>query len=491
MGLELLEKIRQSYEGIEVIKQAMVKVIEERKKNPKNTVLYNYKLKMLGLKLQTLSLNVLTIPKTQLDDCDQETKKVEELGLPQLFKQFHDEHKANKAYSKTNGLDKVEADNFNIEYYQKEVEKALKENPSFTEIEMNGRSLDLQPFYTLYHNKKSLQEAKLNDYLIFVRDIESIVRLPSSYKLKHSRDFILFYDKIGNYLVDYHKRIHPLVSVIKTYDNIVEEFETKYKNKELMDYFKDGDEEEENKYCQPCNKSFVNSNTYKNHLQGKKHKKNAQRLAISRLEGEEPEMKPEAQAKTDHTLTNRYMLSRAEYIFIAYKELLDSQFEQTLNLIRQKQTLNADEFEENEAYMPDNEHSFEEEEDAPKTYKQRKLPIGMDGKPIPMWVYKLHGLDREFKCEICGNYSYWGRQAFEKHFTEWRHNYGMKCLKIPNTTHFREITSINDALALHRKLINDSTTHHFNADREAEFEDSEGNVLTKRAYEDLKRENLL
>lgn len=67
-------------------------------------------------------------------------------------------------------------------------------------------------------------------------------------------------------------------------------------------------------------------------------------------------------------------------------------------------------------------------------------------RPIPYWLYNLHGLGIEFKCEICGNYSYWGRRAFERHFSEWRHSYGMKCLRIPNTVHFKDITSINDAL---------------------------------------------
>ena len=71
-------------------------------------------------------------------------------------------------------------------------------------------------------------------------------------------------------------------------------------------------------------------------------------------------------------------------------------------------------------------------------------------RPIPYWLYKLHGLGIEFKCEICGNFSYWGRKAFERHFQEWRHAYGMKCLRIPNTVHFKEITSINDALVRNR-----------------------------------------
>ena len=38
-------------------------------------------------------------------------------------------------------------------------------------------------------------------------------------------------------------------------------------------------------------------------------------------------------------------------------------------------------------------------------YNPLKLPLGWDGKPIPFWLYKLHGLNQEFKCEICGNVS--------------------------------------------------------------------------------------
>ena len=49
---------------------------------------------------------------------------------------------------------------------------------------------------------------------------------------------------------------------------------------------------------------------------------------------------------------------------------------------------------------------------------------------------------QEFKCEICGNFSYWGRRAFERHFREWRHQHGMRCLGIPNTNAFHEVTVI-------------------------------------------------
>lgn len=59
---------------------------------------------------------------------------------------------------------------------------------------------------------------------------------------------------------------------------------------------------------------------------------------------------------------------------------------------------------------------------------------------------------QEFKCEICGNYSYWGRRAFERHFKEWRHQHGMRCLGIPNTKNFNEITSIEVGLCCYFDL---------------------------------------
>lgn len=50
-----------------------------------------------------------------------------------------------------------------------------------------------------------------------------------------------------------------------------------------------------------------------------------------------------------------------------------------------------------------------DDEDDEKIYNPLKLPLGWDGKPIPFWLYKLHGLSKEFKCEICSDYVYQGR----------------------------------------------------------------------------------
>lgn len=37
-------------------------------------------------------------------------------------------------------------------------------------------------------------------------------------------------------------------------------------------------------------------------------------------------------------------------------------------------------------------------------------------QPIPYWLYKLHGLNISYNCEICGNFTYKGPKAFQRHF---------------------------------------------------------------------------
>ena len=69
--------------------------------------------------------------------------------------------------------------------------------------------------------------------------------------------------------------------------------------------------------------------------------------------------------------------------------------------------------------MGDDEPESDEEDldDTEKPiYNPKKVPLDWTGKPIPYWLYKLHGLNVEYKCEICGNFSYWGPRAFERHF---------------------------------------------------------------------------
>jgi len=129
-------------------------------------------------------------------------------------------------------------------------------------------------------------------------------------------------------------------------------------------------------------------------------------------------------------------------------------------------------------------------EDNDYIYNPLKLPAGPDGKPIPYWLYKLHGLNRKIECEICGNFVYEGRRAFEKHFEEARHRQGMQALGIPNSRTFFEITSINDAMNLWNS-VKSSKNEQDCGDNVQEVEDEDGNVYSKETYELLKKQGIL
>ena len=63
----------------------------------------------------------------------------------------------------------------------------------------------------------------------------------------------------------------------------------------------------------------------------------------------------------------------------------------------------------------------------------------------------------------------------------------MKCLKIPNTVHFKDVTDIEEALRLHKQILAQNYKTTFKPDYEEEFEDEDGNVLSRKTYIDLKR----
>jgi splicing factor 3A subunit 3 len=136
------------------------------------------------------------------------------------------------------------------------------------------------------------------------------------------------------------------------------------------------------------------------------------------------------------------------------------------------------------------EDSDSDDEDAP-IYNPKGVPLGWDGKPMPYWLFKLHGLNHFYPCEICGNEQYRGRRNFETHFTEAKHAYGMKSLGIPNTKHFHGVTKIEDAQNLWKKLKGQLQQQQFDGSKDEEYEDSNGNVLSRSTYEDLARQGLL
>lgn len=100
-----------------------------------------------------------------------------------------------------------------------------------------------------------------------------------------------------------------------------------------------------------------------------------------------------------------------------------------------------------------------------------------------MWQY--------YTCEICSGEAYRGRRNFELHFGDQKHAAGMKSLGIPNTKHFHGVTNIQDAQELWESLQEKLKEDQFDVSKEEEYEDSNGNVLSRTTYEDLARQGLL
>ena len=211
----------------------------------------------------------------------------------------------------------------------------------------------------------------------------------------------------------------------------------------------------------------------------------------------------EKQAAATTTKNERRLdIARREVVVLALLNQLQPVLEATIKRLerRETQTLNEREKETEEdlhgsvvegpKIKNDDEDTDSDDEDAP-IYNPKGVPLGWDGKPIPYWLFKLHGLNHFYPCEICGNESYRGRRNFETHFAEAKHSFGMKSLGIPNTKHFHGVTKIEDAQNLWKKLKDQLDQQQFDGSREEEYEDSHGNVLSRATYEDLARQGLL
>ena len=266
-------------------------------------------------------------------------------------------------------------------------------------------------------------------------------------------------------------------------------------------------------WCSECEKEFNNGNVYKAHLTGKKHLRNAE---AKKLQTKGPLNDPtiSSSASLSGTPLKERVIASHESRIRALADLLSNERSNTRVNVERKQGMTERErqaeldalFAEDDAAVAASErragggaHGEEDGSDSDsdeKIYNPLKLPLAWDGKPIPYWLYKLHGLGVEFSCEICGNFVYMGRRAFDKHFSEARHIYGLKCLGITGAgtgglSLFREITGIQDALNLWEKIKREKRDKEVKEDSVVQMEDGEGNVMPERIYLDLQKQGIL
>lgn len=331
------------------------------------------------------------------------------------------------------------------------------------------------------------------DYIQWLREFDQFHDIPRYCKYKE-KAYTEYLEEIIGYLRNFLVRSQPVVTVDKLEQQFDKEFEERWAdNRNIL-----GWQEPTHKFkcfLLPSDHLFASETVLSSHQLGKGYKR--------KLEEMQKGGKDEQDQRLASSVAEDKRIAKLESRAGKWRDLLSDTITETVQYLQKKQSQTAEELEKEKGGGDSDSDEMEDDggvdvgsdaggddEERP-IYNPLNLPLGWDGKPIPFWLYKLHGLGIEYKCEICGDYSYWGRRAFEKHFSEWRHAYGMRCLEIPNTAHFKEITKIEEAITLYEKLKRDAEEQTFRPDQDVECEDIQGNVMSQKAFEDLRRQGLV
>lgn len=372
----------------------------------------------------------------------------------------------------------------------------------FTGEEACGQFLDLTKLHEDYLNLPAIKRITYIQYLdIF--DAFTAPQLPIKPSSKVSDKYFKYVGDLAAYLESFMKRVKPLLDLDSIFAAFDEEFEKQWAANEVPGWGQDGPSDGvagprtegtgEGIWCADCEKEFKNENVYRNHLTGKKHIRAAEARKANGSDNADS-TRP-VNGGTDATVKRlkERAIAEREHRVRSLAEALQAEREATRINVERKQGMTERERQmELDALFTDsaeptagggNRDSDSDSDEEEKIYNPLKLPLAWDGKPIPYWLYKLHGLGVEFPCEICGNFVYMGRRAFDKHFSEARHIYGLKCLGITQQTNlFREITGIEEALRLWEKLERDRKSEKDARENVVQMEDAEGNVMPERIY---------
>ena len=525
MSNTILEQIRHKYEEIEQYEKAISKSLTYRDNNPNESIVSETIIKRCQDKIQQNSRDIIDLFEDKSENFKQEklimTGNTDYMNSKLCLLKPTNINNSNNFYS--NLLMKKRKADIWVNFYDKIKEiKILNKSGNdinhsttgdkifnnllseinlktlFTNEENFGKCLDLHELYHEYINIPNIFNNDNNDknkvmfnmenivklnYLNYIKNIDNFKNIPI--RVKKSEEYIKYIKHLAQYLKSFFVKIYPLINFNEIQDIIDSKFED---DQEHIDKSIGLNEEEEIKknelFCNICNKSFAKETLMDAHMKSKKHLK---KVNLSK-NNDTNNINKNSQEKNKIEEDILHDIKYYEYQIIRYKDILQNIIDNTISQIHKKQTMTKEELESDRL----NEINIKkiEKEEKKKIFNPKNIPMDWDGKPLPYWLYKVHGLGVEHKCEICGGASYWGRRAFEHHFQEWRHAYGMKCLRLPNTLQFKNITRIEDALKLHHKLIEDKNKTEFNPDVEEQYEDENGNVYNKKMMMDLKKQGL-
>ncbi|KAK1940393.1 putative splicing factor 3a protein [Babesia divergens] len=531
----MLERVRDSQEELEYIEKAIsVLLIDRRKASGLRLATIERAINQLVEHSQNLAQNCIAYYKDSdglrkqeirflagQQEGDKATTSKEDDG--QLWTNYYSNLKKIKDYYKRNEGSNVPVESRTVDDVVKGAMSKVNIDLDFKPDENYGKCVDIQEHYRRFVNLQELRNYRMKqhqqqevlrldrkgirdkdeieanmipfteiDYATYLNQFDQFEEIPRYCKYR-CEEYFQYLDGLLKYLVGFFQRQNPLAKTDTLKESFEDEFQAEW-NGNRPAHWKEYTENME-LYLKPVDKLFASKGVFQSFQNGKKYKKLVETFAKKTA----AELEEHSESSRSHDKSLAYM----EFMIYRYKQFMATTIEKTIEFIEKRESRTSKELEASqslalqilEAVGTDKQVDIDEvssgEEDEQPIYNPLNLPLGWDGKPIPFWLYKLHGLGQEFKCEICGNYSYWGRKAFENHFQEWRHSFGMKCLKIPNTPHFKEITKIEDAFALYEKLRNQNEKNTFKVAHEVECEDMDGNVMNARAYEDLRRQGLL
>ncbi|PWN52472.1 hypothetical protein IE53DRAFT_405134 [Violaceomyces palustris] len=417
----------------------------------------------------------------------------------------------------------------------------------FSGEEMAGRFLDLYLHHDAFLNLKG--GVKKISYLQYIDSFDKLVgpesKVPA--ETKRTEAYRKYLVNLRQYLSEFLRKTQPLSDIDSIESRALATFGSEWEENRLVGWEDQGDEifgrgkaknrdnaapsenppsQGEGIWCQACRKMYSKQTVYDAHLKSPKHQKAAAKLAASgggsaaeqngsgSHENGDGAAAAENRSKVAEVerakrISKSKSLAREEVLVMALGKELGTLRSETKSNVERKAALTDRERQAEAEAMEEELNNMkassggagtlsgeageneDEDEENDKIYNPLRLPLGWDGKPIPYWLYKLHGLGVEYKCEICSDYVYQGRKNFEKHFQESRHAFGMRALGLPNTVQFRDVTRIQDALALAEKLKRQTKTSQEETGDAEEVEDEQGNTYTRKTYELLKRQGLI
>lgn len=499
----VIEHQRRCHEERERIEDAMTQELLMKKSNLKEQINSDHRVRFLLERYMEITEK---LKKYYADEDALRQEEIVSISGPNEFAEFYGRLRTIKQYHRKYPNEIAEPMQMEFLRLKDSREKAGDDQDvlvEFSDEEGFGKYLDLHEPYNLYINLKNIEQI---DYLTYLVSFDRLFEIP---KERKNHEYKKYLNKVLDYLYNFLQRGKPILNLEKELQEAMDDFNSKYESGNFMGWPKEtgsalahsGAHLDLSAFSSVEELMSLGLDRLKSALQalsmkcGGSLEQRAKRLfgtkgvSLDKLQSSTAGKGRGGKSKGVDSAKRQKEIASLEAQVYRLVELVSEERQATRENVERKQARTANELEDDEEDHALDEESDDEEEQV--LYNPKKLPLGWDGKPIPYWLYKLHGLNLYYPCEICGNQKYRGPKAFQRHFSEWRHAHGMRVLNIPNTAHFANVTKIEDALSLWEKLKEEKAKERFQPENDEEFEDSVGNVVNKKTYEDLSRQGLL